>query len=152
MVRALGSRHSFTGLADTEGVLVSLDAIPTTVDVDERARTATVTGHAAYGDVAVALQSKGWALGNLASLPHISVAGAIATGTHGSGDTNGSLATAVVALDIVDADGSLRRVARGDADFDGSVVALGALGVVVGVTLEVEPTYAVSQRVFTGLS
>lgn len=150
-VRALGSRHSFTDLPDTDGVLVSLADVPTTVEVDEVARTAHVTGFAAYGDVARALQARGWALGNLASLPHISVAGAIATGTHGSGDGNGSLATAVAALDIVGADGELRRVARGDDDFAGSVVSLGALGVVVGVTLDIEPTFAVSQRVFTGL-
>ena len=80
-------------------MLVSLAALPTAVEVDEQAGTATVTGGAAYGEVATQLQAKGWALGNLASLPHISVAGAVATGTHGSGVENGSLATAVAALD-----------------------------------------------------
>ncbi len=156
-VRALGSRHSFTDLTDTTvesgagGVLVSLADIPTTVDIDAGSRTARVTGRAAYGDVATRLQAEGWALGNLASLPHISVAGAVATGTHGSGVENGSLATAVAALEIVGPDGEIRRVARGDADFDGSVVALGALGVVTAVTLDIEPTYDVRQDVFTGL-
>ena len=150
-VRALGSRHSFTDLPDTDGVLVSLTDLPTTVEVDAQARTATVRGRAAYGEVATELERQGWALANLASLPHISVAGAVATGTHGSGDENGSLATAVAALEIVGPDGELRRVARGDADFDGSVVALGALGIVTGVTLDIEPTYAVSQLVCTGL-
>ena len=97
-VRALGSRHSFTDLTDTTdghgagGVLVSLADLPTTVEVDASARTARVTGRAAYGEVATRLQAQGWALGNLASLPHISVAGAVATGTHGSGVENGSLA------------------------------------------------------------
>ena len=155
-VRALGSRHSFTDLTDItdtdDGVLVSLVDLPTTVEVDETNRTARVTGHAAYGDVATRLQASGWALGNLASLPHISVAGAVATGTHGSGARNGSLATAVVSLDIVGPDGGLRTVSRGDADFEGSVVALGALGVVAAVTLEIEPTYDVRQDVYTGLS
>nr|WP_307723836.1 FAD-binding protein [Terrabacter aerolatus] len=155
-VRALGSRHSFTDLTDITdadgGVLVSCVDLPTTVEVDETARTARVTGHAAYGDVATRLQAGGWALANLASLPHISVAGAVSTGTHGSGVENGSLATAVTALDIVGPDGEIRSVRRGDADFEGSVVALGALGIVTAVTLEVEPTYDVRQVVRTGLS
>jgi xylitol oxidase len=155
-VRALGSRHSFTDLTDitdtADGVLVSLVDLPTTVEVDSSTRTARVTGRAAYGDVASRLHAAGWALGNLASLPHISVAGAVATGTHGSGVENGSLATAVTSLDIVGPDGDVRTVSRGDADFEGSVVSLGALGVVTAVTLEVEPTYDVRQDVWTGLS
>src|SRR6478735_10484825 len=154
-VRALGSRHSFTDLTDItdadHGVLVSLLDLPTAVVVDPTTRTARVTGHAAYGQVATRLHAAGWALANLASLPHISVAGAVATGTHGSGVENGSLATAVAALEIVGPDGAVRRVARGDADFEGSVVALGALGVVTAVTLDIEPTYDVRQDVFTGL-
>ena len=155
-VRALGSRHSFTDLTDIsdtdDGVLVSLVDLPTAVDVDPTSRTARVTGRAAYGDVATQLQAAGWALGNLASLPHISVAGAVATGTHGSGVENGSLATAVASLDLLGPDGRLRTVSRGDADFEGSVVALGALGIVTAVTLDVEPTYDVRQDVYTGLS
>ncbi|HET8987437.1 MAG TPA: FAD-binding protein, partial [Humibacillus sp.] len=115
-VRALGSRHSFTDLTDATdasgnaGVLVSLADLPTTVEVDADARTARVAGRAAYGDVATRLQAEGWALANLASLPHISVAGAVATGTHGSGVENGSLATAVAAIEIVGPDGQIRRV------------------------------------------
>jgi len=155
-VRALGSRHSFTDLTDItdadHGVLVSLVDLPTAVVVDPTTRTARVTGHAAYGQVATRLHAAGWALGNLASLPHISVAGAVATGTHGSGAGNGSLATAVASLDLVGPDGELRTVSRGDADFEGSVVALGALGIVTSATLDVEPTYDVRQDVFTGLS
>ena len=155
-VRALGSRHSFTDLTDitdtADGVLVSLVDLPTPGEVDERSRTARVTGRATYGDVATQLQAAGWALGNLASLPHISVAGAVATGTHGSGVENGSLATAVASLEIVGPDGEIRTTSRGDADFEGSVVALGALGVVSAVTLDVEPTYDVRQDVYTGLA
>jgi xylitol oxidase len=132
-------------------VLVSLADLPTAVEVDERNRTARVTGRAAYGEVATQLEATGWALANLASLPHISVAGAVATGTHGSGVENGSLATAVASLDIVGPDGELRTVARGDADFDGSVVAMGALGVVTALTLDIEPTFAVRQDLYTGL-
>ena len=154
-VRALGSRHSFTDLTDItdvdDGVLVSLTDLPTTVEVDPATRTARVTGRAAYGDVATQLHAAGWALGNLASLPHISVAGAVATGTHGSGVDNGSLATAVASIDIVGPDGEVRTVSRGDADHPGSIVSLGALGVVTALTLDVEPTYDVRQDVYTGL-
>jgi xylitol oxidase len=101
-----------------------------------------------YGELAAALDAAGLALHNLASLPHISVAGAVATATHGSGDGNGNLATAVAALELVTASGEIVRAARGDADFDGLVVNLGALGAVTRVTLDVEPAYDVRQRVF----
>jgi len=87
----------------------------------------------------------------MASLPHISVAGAIATGTHGSGDRTGSLAAAVAGLDLVTADGKRRTVERGQDDFAGHVVALGALGVATHVTLDVEPTYDVRQDLYTDL-
>jgi len=151
-VRPLGSRHSFTDLTDSDGVLVSLEALPTSVEVDADSRTATVRGRALYGDVARVLEGHGWALGNLASLPHISVAGAVATGTHGSGDRNGSLATAVRGLEVVGPDGGLRTMTREDADLPGSVVALGALGVVTGLVLGLEPTFPVRQDVYTGVS
>ncbi len=111
----------------------------------------TVGASQDYGAVALALEERGWALANLASLPHISVGGAVATGTHGSGDRLGSLAAAVAAVELVGPDGSLRQVARGDAGFEGSVVALGALGVVTRLTLDVEPSYLVRQDVYTGM-
>lgn len=150
-VRALGSRHSFSDLTDTDGVLVDLSGLPREVAVDADRLTVTVGGGVRYGDLAVALEREGWALANLASLPHISVAGAIATGTHGSGDRNQSLSAAVASLDLVGPDGALRTVRRGDADFAGSVVALGALGVVAGLELDVVPTYLLRQEVRTGL-
>ena len=105
-----------------------------------------------YGDLATVLADEGLALHNLASLPHISVAGAVATATHGSGEANGNLATAVAALELVTSEGELVTAARGDADFDGMVVALGALGAVTRITLDVEPAYEVRQRVFEGLA
>jgi xylitol oxidase len=153
-VRALGSRHSFTAISDTEGLLVSLAGLPDvgTVVVDPQVGTATVGAGAAYGAVAAELERQGWALATLASLPHISVAGAVATGTHGSGDSTGSLASAVAAIEYLDPQGEVRALRRGDPDFDGSVVALGVLGIVTRVTLDVEPTYRVRQDVFTGLS
>lgn len=150
-VRALGSRHSFTDIGDTDGTLVDLSGIPVDECIDPDARTVTVSAGARYGDVASVLQREGWALHNLASLPHISVAGAVATATHGSGDAYASLAEAVAAVEIVGADGEITRVARGDEGFGGSVVSLGALGVAVRLTLDIEPSYEVRQDVFTGL-
>ncbi len=147
-IRALGTRHSFSTVADTTADLVSLAELPATVEIAPDGRTVTVASAMRYGDVAVALQRAGYALHNLGSLPHISVAGAIATGTHGSGNTNGNLATAVAALDVIDANGDIVRLQRGDPEFDASVVALGALGIVTHVTLDIEPTYEVSQWVF----
>ena len=150
-VRALGSGHSFSPVADTTGDLVSVAGLPATVDVSPDRTTATVAAGMRYGEVAVALQAQGLALHNLGSLPHISVAGAVATGTHGSGPTLGSLSTAVVGLDLVTATGSVLRLDRADPRFPGGVVALGALGVVTAVTLAVQPTYDVAQTVYQDL-
>jgi len=150
-IRVLGSRHSFTDLADSDE-LVSLDALPTDVAVDRAAGTVSFGAALRYGDLAEALNAEGVALHNLASLPHISVAGAVATGTHGSGERNGSLATTVAALEMIASDGALVTAARGDADFDGMVVALGALGAVTRLTLDVEAGYEVAQRVYEGLA
>lgn len=151
-VRALGSRHSFSDLTDTQGLLVDLAGLDPGIRVDPGAGTVSVSGGVRYGHLAPALEAQGWALANLASLPHISVAGAVATGTHGSGDRVGSLASAVAALEVMGPDGAVRRVQRGDADFAGSVVALGALGIVTRLELDIEPTYLVRQEVRTGLT
>jgi len=149
-VRVLGSRHSFNDIADTDGVLISLHALAGAPEVDTARRTVRVPGGMRYGELAPWLHARGWALGNLASLPHISVAGAVATGTHGSGERIGSLATQVAALEVVTAAGDVVHLRRGDADFDGAVVSLGALGVVTALELDVEPTYDIAQTVFEG--
>ena len=148
-VRVLGSRHAFNAIADS-GELLSLDALPADVVVD-RAGTVSFGAALRYGELATVLDAAGLALHNLASLPHISIAGAVATATHGSGDANGNLATAVAGLEIVTSTGEIVSASRGDADFDGLVVGLGALGAVTRVTLDVEPAYEVRQRVFEGL-
>ncbi|WP_350351132.1 FAD-binding protein [Microbacterium sp. A8/3-1] len=147
-LRMLGSRHSFNDLADTDGLLVALDALPAVFEVNEARDAVRVSGGLRYGDIAPLLQAEGLALANLASLPHISVAGAVITGTHGSGDAIGSLSSAVRALTIITPAGETRTLRRGDDDFDGAVVSLGALGAVVDLTLDVEPTYEVAQHVF----
>ncbi|MGN7949726.1 D-arabinono-1,4-lactone oxidase [Microbacterium sp. 22215] len=147
-VRILGSRHCFNDIADTDGVLIALDRLPVVFEINDARDAVRVSGGLRYGDIAPRLGAEGLALANLASLPHISIAGAVATGTHGSGDVTGSLATAVRALTIITPVGETRTLSRGDADFDGAVVSLGALGAVVDVTLDVEPTYDVAQHVF----
>jgi xylitol oxidase len=149
-IRVLGSRHSFTDIADSTE-LVTLEHLPAHVVVDRVAMTVTCSGGLRYGDLALELAREGLALANLASLPHIAVAGAVSTATHGSGDRNGNLATAVAALEIVTSDGTAVFVARGDPEFDGLVVGLGAVGALTRVTLDVEPDYQVRQRVFEGL-
>jgi xylitol oxidase len=150
-VRVLGSRHSFTDIGDSRE-LVTLDGLPADVVVDPEARTASFSASLTYGELAAELSRAGMALANLASLPHISVAGAVATATHGSGDANQNLATAVAALQMVTSDGEVTTAARGEADFDGLVVGLGALGAVTRITLDIEPAYEVRQRVFEGLA
>jgi xylitol oxidase len=151
--RALGTRHSFNGVADTDGTLISTARLPGRVRLDAAAPAATVSAGARYGDLAPALDAHGWALANLGSLPHVSIAGACATGTHGSGNRNGVLATSVAGLGLVTAAGDVVTVRRGqDPDFDGHVVALGALGVVFALTLDVVPAFRIRQLVYEGLS
>jgi alditol oxidase len=149
-VRVLGSRHSFTDLADSEE-LVTLDGLAPEVAVDRGDMTVSVGGAVRYGELAQELAREGLALANLASLPHIAVAGAVATGTHGSGDRNGNLASAVAGLELVTSDGNILRARRGDPDFDGMVVSLGSLGAITRLALEVEPAYQVRQQVFEGM-
>ena len=150
-LRVLGSRHSFNDIADSSE-LVTLEDMPMDVVVDHAANTVSFNAGMKYGELVETLNAEGVALHNLASLPHISVAGAVATATHGSGDANGNLATAVVGLQLVTSDGEIIEASRGEPDFDGLVVGLGALGAVTRITLDVEPAYEVRQRDFEGLS
>ncbi|MEV0590107.1 FAD-binding protein [Nonomuraea cavernae] len=150
-IRALGTRHSFNELADGPGDLVSLAGLPPTMDVDSAAGTVRVAAGVRYAELARHLDEKGFALPNLGSLPHISVAGACATATHGSGVGNGCLSTAVSRLELVTADGDLVTVGRDAGHFPGMVVGLGALGIVVSLTLDLVPSFDMRQRVYEGL-
>lgn len=148
-VRVLGTGHSFSPVADTAGDLLRLDRLPRVLEVDTSSRSVQVSAGLTYGEVAAHLHEHGLALANLGSLPHISVAGACSTGTHGSGDANQVLAASVLALQLVTADGSLLELDRErDATrFDGAVVALGTLGVVTRLTLAVVPAFDLTQEV-----
>jgi alditol oxidase len=150
-VRALGTGHSFSDIADSPGTQVSVAGLPPEVEIDSAARVARVAAGLTYAELAPRLDEKGFALRNLASLPHISVAGACATGTHGSGLGNASLAAAVTGLEMVTADGDLVTVGREDDWFNAAPVNLGALGVVTSATLELVPSFEVSQRVYEDL-
>jgi xylitol oxidase len=149
-LKVLGTRHCFNNIADSRDQLLSLKPMHEVVAIDGDARTVTVDAGISYGQLSPYLESKGWALHNLASLPHISVAGACSTATHGSGEGNGNLATAVVGLEMVTAGGDLVKLSKaqdGEA-FRGAVVGLGALGAITKVTLAVQPTYQVRQYVY----
>ena len=152
-LKPLGTRHSFDGIADSTENQVSLKAFKQ-MELDAKARTVTVGAGVKYGELAPYLDSRGFALHNLASLPHISVVGARSTATHGSGIRNGNLSTAVCGLEMVTADGeivSLSREHDGER-FHGAVVDLGGLGVVTNVTLEIQPTFQIRQLVYENLS
>jgi alditol oxidase len=151
--KVLGTRHCFNKIADSTDQFLSLKPMDKVVQLDQKGRTVTVEAGMSYGQLCPYLDSKGWALHNLASLPHISIAGACSTATHGSGDKNGNLATAVSALEFVNAAGDVVKLARnrdGDA-FRGAVVGLGALGVITKVTLDVQPAFAMRQYVYENL-
>jgi xylitol oxidase len=151
-VRALGSGHSFNRIADTPGALVRLGRLPRTVEVDAGRRTARVSAGLRLGELCAEIRRHGLALPNLPSTPHFTLAGTYATGTHGSGDANGTLATAVRAVELVTADGGLTSLSRGSGDFDGVVTSLGALGVVTALTLDLVPAFEVEQYVHEGLA
>jgi xylitol oxidase len=152
-LRVLGTRHCFNGIADSTRSLISLEPMNRMVALDTEAHTVTVEAGMRYGQLCPYLHEKGFALHNLASLPHISIAGACATATHGSGVKNGNLATAISALELVTAGGDVLTLSRArDGDtFLGAVVHLGALGVVTRVTLDLQPAFTMRQEVYQDL-
>ena len=152
-LKVLGTRHCFNGIADSTHNFISLAPMEQVIGLDPQARTVTVDAAMRYGQLAPYLDQKGFALHNLASLPHTSIAGACATATHGSGIKNGNLATAVAGLEFVTAGGEVRMLSRdkdGEA-FRAAVVHLGGLGVVTKVTLDIQPTFRMRQDVYESL-
>lgn len=152
-LRALGTRHCFNDIADSRHNQVSVRSMHGVVGLNEEAQTVTVEAGAAYGQFCPWLNEQGYAIHNLASLPHISVAGAIATATHGSGADNGNLASAVTAIEFINANGDLVTLSREQdgEKFAGAVVHLGALGVLTKVTLQVQPAFRMYQYVYQDL-
>src|ERR1035437_4074742 len=152
-LKVLGTRHCFNNIADSKDGFLSLKAMDKVISIDPAKRTVTVGAGITYGQLCPYLDGKGFALHNLASLPHISVAGACSTATHGSGEKNGNLATAVSGLEMVTASSDIVNLSRErDGDkFAGTVVGLGALGVITTVTLDIQPTYMIRQYVYENL-
>jgi alditol oxidase len=149
-MHALGTRHSFNDVADATE-LISLDELPGEPVLDIDAHSVTVPARMRYGELASFLQEAGWALSNMASLPHISVAGSVATATHGSGNGNPTLASAVQAMTLVSGTGEVIHLGQQSPELEGAVVHLGALGVLTEVTLAIEPTFNVRQDIYQRL-
>jgi xylitol oxidase len=152
-LRTLGSRHSFNRIADSSQLLVSMENMQEVLALDKVQHQVKIQSGCRYGDIALFLHENGYALHNLASLPHITVAGAVATATHGSGVKNQSLASAVSALEFVDGRGQLVTVSRQESPdiFDGMVVSLGAIGIVTSLTLDLQPAFEMKQTVYLDL-
>src|SRR5207245_6172864 len=152
-LKVLGTRHCFNNIADSTHNILSLKSMDEVVALDPEAHTVTVNAGITYGQLCPYLHTRGFALHNLASLPHISIAGACSTATHGSGEKNGNLATAVSALDLLTADGDTITISRkqDEKTFHGAVVGLGALGVITKITLDVQPRFMMKQYVYEDL-
>jgi len=130
-LKAAGTRHSFNGIADTAGDQISLEKL-TQMSLDTMSRTVIIEAGVTYGQLSAYLYRYGFALHNLASLPHISVVGACATATHGSGSKNSNLSTAVSRMEMVTANGDIVQLSR--EQLPSLAVHLGALGVVTKLT------------------
>ena len=152
-LKVLGTRHCFNDIADTSREFLSLKSQDRVIALDPKALTVTVEAGMTYGQLCPYLHEKGFALHNLASLPHISIAGACTTATHGSGDKNGNLSSVVSALEMVTASGEVLQLSRKEdgETFHGAVVGLGALGVITKVTLDIQPSYMMQQYVYENL-
>jgi len=150
-VHAIGTGYSFSPVADSRGTLVSLSDLPPLLEVSPDRSTVTVGAGMTFASVVGELERQGLALENMGSLPHICVAGAASTGTHGSGDTNRCLAATVREVELVTATGDLCVLGRDDPRFGGAVLALGRLGVMTRLVLDVVPSFEVAQTVWEGI-
>ena len=147
-IRARGTAHCFNEIANTSSYAINLAKMPRVIEVSAETKSVKVSPGLTYGELAPVLHSQGWALNNLASLPHISIAGSISTGTHGSGIKNQNLANQVLSLDMVTAEGELRHLDRTSPAFNALVVGLGLGGIVYRYELKIEPTFEVRQVIY----
>ena len=147
-LKVLGSRHSFSTIADSRYNHISLNKLNRIIEINEESKTVDIQAGVNYGELSPILHARGYALHNLASLPHISVSGACSTGTHGSGINNGNLPTAVSGIEFINSDGELISLSSNHKNFNGIIVGLGGFGIVTKLTLNIEKTYNVKQKVF----
>ena len=150
-IRVRGTAHCFNDIADTSSYAINLSKMPKTIEVDVEKKSVLVAAGLKYGELAPVLHEQGWALDNLASLPHISIAGSISTGTHGSGVKNKNLANQVISFDVVTAEGEIRHIDRSNPAFSAMVVGLGLGGIVYQYELRIEPTYEIRQVVYPNI-
>jgi FAD/FMN-containing dehydrogenase len=147
VVRPLGSGHSSSGLCATDGVLVSLERWSGVESVDPTSGCVTVRAGSVLHDLGAGLLGHGLALENLGDIDRQTLAGALATGTHGTGRALGNLASRVRGLRLVTATGDVRTLDASQPELAGARVSLGALGVVSAVTLQALPAYRLHERV-----
>ena len=147
-VRARGTAHCFNEIANTSSVALNLAKMPKIIEVDAAKKSVRVAAGLTYGELAPLLHAQGWALSNMASLPHISIAGSISTGTHGSGIKNQNLANQVLSIDMVTAEGEVRHIDRANPAFNALVIVLGLGGIVYEYELKIEPTFKIRQVVY----
>ena len=151
-VRAVGAAHSFSPIADTAGVLVSLDELPHAIEIDGERSTVSISGGVRYSSLVAVLDRSGHALANLPSTLPFTVVGACATGTHGSGSGNGALATSIAEMDIVVASGKIVTLGRAQGPtFFAAPVGLGALGIVSRLTLDLVPSFQIEEYEYEAL-
>jgi len=147
-IRARGTAHCFNEIANTSSYAINLAKMPRVIEVNAENKSVKVSSGLTYGELAPVLHNQGWALNNLASLPHISIAGSISTGTHGSGIKNQNLSNQVLSLDIVTAEGELRHIDRANPAFNALVVGLGLGGIAYQYELKIETTFTIRQVVY----
>lgn len=151
-IRARGTAHCFNEIADTDSCAINLAKMPKSFEINSDSQSVSVAAGLTYGEVAQMLQSQGWALGNLASLPHISIAGSVSTGTHGSGIKNQNLASQVISCEIVNAEGELRTIDGSDPAFNALIVGLGLGGIVYQYQLKIEKSFEIRQVIYPEIS
>jgi L-gulono-1,4-lactone dehydrogenase len=148
-VKAIGAGHSFTAAATTDGVQVTLDRLDQVIDVDHPTGRVTVGAGIRLRRLNEVLAAAGLALPNLGDIDRQSLAGAIATATHGTGLTLGNLATTVVGMQMVTGTGDIVKCADTDVESELLRVArvgLGALGIVTEITLQCVPAFDLRAR------
>ncbi|GAE92269.1 xylitol oxidase [Gracilibacillus boraciitolerans JCM 21714] len=154
-LRVVGSRHSFNDIADSEETMISLQKFNRVIGLDREHLTVTVEAGIIYSDLSHYLQQNGFALQNMASLPHISVAGACATATHGSGNQNSNLSTSIREMEVISSTDEIVTFSREKNEQEmngGAAVSLGGLGVIIKLTLDIVPTFDIKQNVYENLA
>jgi FAD/FMN-containing dehydrogenase len=147
-VRVAGSGHSFTPLVETGGTLLSLDDWQGIESIDAGRRQAVIRAGTILHELGEPLLAQGLALRTMGDVDVQALAGAVSTGTHGTGPTLANISSQVVGVRLVQASGELLELGPGDARLDGARVSLGLLGVFSTLTLQLVPAYRLHERIW----